>query len=334
MVLGTPAKNGRTLPQTPWYWLVAHSVVDARENTVTLRQYARGRRRLAIVATLAITVAVLASCSSSKSSPSSGGTASGGSDMSLVSSGYLTVANYGTISPFVIDRNDGSLGGLEGQLFNGFAKAHNLKVKVINTTFASMILDVQQHKADVASFVYYSPERAKQLYYTSSFVKITAGVFTKRSFNYTGPDSLRKVKVGVVTGQLWQAALQKALGSNLVLYSTQTEAAQALVNGQISAYVNGQDEIYSPPLSTHSSDIVYRSLAPGSLGMTKAMLENVAYNAVSCSNSGLAKSLDHYLSQLYRAGTWTSYLRGNGPDLINLPRSYDVVPTPPTELCG
>jgi len=288
-------------------------------------------------------VALVSSCSSSSSggsgTPSGGstgaaGSTSSGSNFSLVNPGYLTVANYGTINPFEIDENDGSLGGLEGMLFNGFAKAHNLKVKVINTAFASMILDVQQKKADVASFVYYSADRAKQLYYTASFVKITAGVFTKQSFDYSGPDSLKGVKVGVVTGQLWQAALQKALGGNLVLFQTQTEAAQALLNGQISAYINGQDELYTPPLSTHESEIAYHPLKAGDLGMTNEMLENTAYNAVSCSNTGLAKALDDYLTDLHQSGTWTSYLRGKGQGLINLPTSYDVTPTAPTQYCG
>lgn len=47
------------------------------------------------------------------------------------------------------------LGGLDGVLLTAFAKDHGLELKLYQTTFASMILAVEQKKIDVGTYVFY-----------------------------------------------------------------------------------------------------------------------------------------------------------------------------------
>ena len=66
-------------------------------------------------------------------------------------------------------------------------RRNGLKVKLFQTTFTSAILAVQQKKADLTMDIYYTPDRAKSLYYTYPFSVEGLQVFTKNDFKYTGP---------------------------------------------------------------------------------------------------------------------------------------------------
>jgi len=74
--------------------------------------------------------------------------------LGLANPGYLTVATYGTDLPSLLV-NNGQLSHTDGKLINEFAKSEGLKLKLIQTTFASTILEVEDHRADLGLGYFY-----------------------------------------------------------------------------------------------------------------------------------------------------------------------------------
>lgn len=238
---------------------------------------------------------------SAAASAAAGSTAVSCSTAKLVTPGTLTVANYGTTAPDIIVNSDGSLGGLEGTIFNNLAKDCGLQLKLYNTTFSSMILAVEQHKADVGVFIYYNPARSKVLYYTYPHWVIHAGIFVRPGLNYTGPSSCKTV--GTVTGFVWAQYLQKALGSNAKLFPDAITVGTALLNGQIDCYVDGEDVAGAPPFDTTTVKYSVHPLQQGDWGMPQSVLENIVYDVVACNNHPLAQAVDAELTKMVADGS-------------------------------
>jgi ABC-type amino acid transport substrate-binding protein len=210
------------------------------------------------------------------------------------------VALYGSYAPYLTVESDGSLGGVDGALINGFAKEAGLTVKPYQTTFASTILAVQQKKADMSTYVFYTAARSKQLYYTLPFLSDSVQVFTKSSFTYTGVDSLKGKKVGTVVGYVWAPYLQKVFGSNAKLYPDTASVGQALLNGQIDGYVNGASLALVPPMNTAAT--TGHPLKAGDWGFPEGVIDTPSYNQVNCGNHGLAEAYDAYVMSQNASG--------------------------------
>ena len=120
-----------------------------------------------------------------------GGQASPSPAYRLVQPGVLTVATYGSAAPALVVLPNDQLGALDGALLTSFAKDQGLKLKLYQTTFASVILAVEQGKVDIGTYYYYKEERAQHVYYTYPFFQERATLFTLTSFPYNGPDSLK-----------------------------------------------------------------------------------------------------------------------------------------------
>ncbi len=240
-----------------------------------------------------------------------------GTAFRLVNPGYLTVGTYGTVLPVIIISPGDTMGGQEGALFNAFVRDHSLKLKLYQTTFSSMILAVEQGKIDAGTYVFYTQERAKHVYYTYPFFVSRAVIYTLKSFPYTGPESMNGQKVGTVVGFVWAAPLQAWSPSGAALFPDQTTVGQALLNGQIQGYVNGNMVIHAPPLSD-SPNVVAHPLHPGDFTIPESMLSNNAYNIVGCANRGLAAALDRELATMHSTGEWRKALAANGLEDVPL----------------
>jgi polar amino acid transport system substrate-binding protein len=245
----------------------------------------------------------------------------------LVNPGYLTVGTYGSGPPILTILPGDNLGGIDGALFNAFAKAHGLKLKLYQTTFASMILAIEQGKADVGEDVFYTAERAKHIYYTYPFYVGHAVLFTPKSLPYSGPDSMNGKKIGTVIGFVWAPYLQKWSASGAALFPDQAAVGQALLNGQIQGYINGSTAIHEPPLND-SPDVVAHALHPGDFGLPESLLVNIAYNIINCKNRGIAAALNEELARLHSNGEWAKILQANGEG-----PEADAPLQSPTQIC-
>jgi ABC-type amino acid transport substrate-binding protein len=270
-----------------------------------------GSRIAAILAALLLVAACGGGAGQSKQS---------GSSYQLVHAGYLTVATYGTGKPQVVVGPGDHFAGVDGDYLTQFAKDHKLKIKLFQTTFASVILAVQQRKADVGAYIFYTPQRAKQMYYAYPYFNSGKTViFTLKSFHYTGPSSMQGKKVGTVVGFVWAPYLQKWSAQGAALYPDQASIGQALLNGQIQGYVNGDTAAEIPPLN-NSSNVVQHQLKAGDYGLPAVLLTNDSYNIVNCNNKGLATALNQELSKLRSGGQLKKYYDASGASTANLPK--------------
>jgi ABC-type amino acid transport substrate-binding protein len=246
------------------------------------------------------------------------GGATGGS-FNLITPGTLTVATWGTSMPEVsVDGN--TLGGLDGVWINQFVSDHNLKLKIFQTTFPSSILAVQQGKADMGAYFYWSTARAKQAFYTLPFFADYSAVLTKSSFSYSGPSSLQDKKIGAVVGSVYLPYVKEAFGSRLLVFPDIPQMGQALLNGQVDALVESNTIATEPPLLGRS-DISITPIKAGDFGIPESMLRNVAYNVVPCDKKGLADALDVTLQKLMQSGAWAKAVASqpNSPKVIEFP---------------
>jgi ABC-type amino acid transport substrate-binding protein len=245
----------------------------------------------------------------------------------LVRPGYLTVATYSSTPPAIIVGPGDQLGGLDGALLTSFARDHGLKLSLYQTTFASVILAVQQDKVDVGTYYYYTSERAKHVYYTYPFLRERAAMITLKSFPFTGVDSLKGKKIGGVVGHVWAPYLQKAFGQNAVLFPNGVNVATALLNGQVDVYVNSTVVLQAAPINS-SPNVVAHLFKSGDLDMPDSVLSTQDYNFVNCKNRGLADALNAQMVKLHQSGEWAKVLEQNGLDA-----GSDVPLEAPPQLC-
>jgi ABC-type amino acid transport substrate-binding protein len=263
------------------------------------------RSRLITAFAVLALIAVTAACSSSGSSTGASTSKSKTNSLGLVTPGVLTVAVYGTAPPYLtINASGTQFGGVDGNLIEGFAKSLGLNVKVFQTTFASSILAVEQHKADMGTYIFYTPQRAANIYYTLPFMTDHAVVFTLKNFPYKSTASLNGKSVGTVVGYVWAPYLQKDFGSSAHLYPDLVTVGTALLNGQIQGYVNGASTALTPPLNTPK--VVPHVLAAGDWGFPASLIQTLAYNDVNCKDKPLAIALDKYELSLSKSGKYTS----------------------------
>jgi ABC-type amino acid transport substrate-binding protein len=255
---------------------------------------------------------VTAACGSTSSSSSNSGSSSAGvlGTVKTLTPGVLTIATYGSDPPLItVGPGQNQIGGVSGAWINAFAADFGLTVHLFQTTFASSLLAVQQGKADVGAPVYYNADRAKTYYYTYPVDIESLVVFTKKSFNYTGPSSLLGHKVGTVTGYVWTPYFQKFFGSSLQLYTSATDAQTAFVNGQLDAYMDADINYFNPPMSL-SPNIALHSVSGGDFGIPAGTIANESYWIVNCSEKALANAMDLERDKLQ--STWASILSHDG----------------------
>jgi ABC-type amino acid transport substrate-binding protein len=267
-------------------------------------------RRSGLYAGLGVAL-ILATASCGGSSTSSA-TSSIQWSLHTITPGVLTIATYGSAPPLItVGPGANDIGGLSGAWAKAFAADFGLQVHLVQTTFASTLVSVQQGKADIGAPVYYNPDRAKTYYYTYPVDNESLVVFTKKDFSYSGPSSLTGHKVGTVTGYVWTPYFQKFFGSNLQLYTAASDAKTAFMNGQIDAYLDADINYFSAPLSL-SPTIALHSVAGGDFGIPADTIANESYWIVSCKQKDLANALNLERDKLESSGKWATILSGDG----------------------
>lgn len=229
-----------------------------------------------------------------------------------VKPGVLMVATYGTGRPDIIVNADKSLGGLEGALFNHFAAACGLTIELFETTFASMILAVKNREADVGTYIFWNPDRSKQVYYTyPHWIADVTHVFTRADFPYTDASSLEGKKVGTVVGFVWAPYLQKSLGDNAALFPDDTTGSTALLQGQIDGWINGSATLHNAVFDAAPGKVSSRPFKAGDFGIPASLLTNKSYRIVSCNNKELSKALSEGMRQMIDSGEYAKVMAEN-----------------------
>lgn len=246
----------------------------------------------------------------------------------LVEAGALTIATHGSSAPALVVTPNDEVVGLDGAWLTAFAKDHGLKLRLFNTTFASVILAVETGKVDVGTYYFYREERARHVYFTYPFLRQRGVVFTRRFFQYNGAWSLTGKRIGTGIGFIWAQYLQAAFGASLALFPSALTGLTALFNGYIDGWVDSDDTI-SGALGPPPEQLAMHLLRAGDFGIPENVITNYAYNFVRCDNSALAKALDDEMTILHRRGTWIRVLKAN-----KLTEAHDVPLQEPPQFCS
>lgn len=266
---------------------------------MTMSTLLRGWRRVtATVAGIGLAVSVSA-CGGGGASADNSGPLAG---IRLVHKGYLTVALIDGNLPSIAAGPNGTLIGADGAWVQQTADDLGLKIKTFPTTLSGQILAVQQGKADMGTSTHYTPERAKQIYYTFPWSISHTGFITRKGFAYNGPDSLEGKLVGTETGLDYVPYMQKTYGQDSVkLYGGVAQMNNALDNGQIVAEVSGYQSFLT--YKAKYPNFEWHALKAGELGMPKEIIDVTSHNFVKCDNKALANALNKTLTKMQNDGS-------------------------------
>ena len=113
-----------------------------------------------------------------------------------------------------------------------------------------------------------------------------------------------------------------------MLFQSQAQAGQALLNGQIEGYITGLTQLFNPPLADNQDKVAAHVLEDGDWGMPESVMRNTGYNVVSCDNAALAHAFDEHLQEVIDSGEWERIFSALPPEF-----AVDEV-APPAQGCG
>lgn len=203
------------------------------------------KKKLIAVAAAALMVVALAGCSSSagsssaSASGSASGSASAATEMKLASAGTLTVGTSPDYPPFENLEGD-QIVGFEVDLVNAVAEKLDLAVDYKSMNFDSIIAAVEagtQIDVGMSGFSI-TPERAKEIDFTTSFYTDDLGVATLKDGQFTTEDSLKTegIKIAVQSGTTGESSMKENYpNAEVVSYTSSNDIFAALSAGKVDA---------------------------------------------------------------------------------------------------
>lgn len=286
------------------------------------------RAGAAAIAAAGMLVAALTGCGSS-----GGGDDQAAEDLgfNLIKPGKLTVAFVDGNLPNLALAADGTLEGLDGAWINAFAEEHDLEVVPSPMEFSAQILAVQQGKADIGTSTYYTAERAEQVYYAYPFWRDTTGIYVKKGFDYTGPESLEGKKVGTIRGWTFGPYMEESLGTeNVIYFDDIPQAYSALMSGQVVGVVNGSGGAFEDAYLEFADQMEFHAFSAGDFGLPEELIANQSHNFVRCDNPGLADAMNATMQRLQDSGEWAKIQEQYG---VPATADYTAPLDPPVQLC-
>lgn len=202
------------------------------------------RKKVIAVAAAALMVVALAGCSGSAGSSGTSSSASGSAgaaatEAKLVNAGTLTVGTSPDYPPFE-NLEDGQVVGFEVDLVNAIAEKLGLAVEYKSMNFDSIIAAVEagtQIDLGMSGFSI-TPERAKEIDFTTSFYTDDLGIATLKDGQFTTADSLDAagVKIAVQSGTTGESSMKENYpNAEVVSYTSSNDIFAALSAGKVDA---------------------------------------------------------------------------------------------------
>jgi polar amino acid transport system substrate-binding protein len=153
--------------------------------------------------------------------------------------GTLTVGSDIPYTPFELGRS-GSYKGFDVDVVNEIGKRIGLKVKFVKTPFPTIFRDLAQGKFDmVASATTITPERAKEVDFSSSYFPADQSLMVKQGSPVKSTADLKGKIVGAQTGTTGADYAKKKSGAKTVrTYEQIDDAFNALEAGQVAGVIN------------------------------------------------------------------------------------------------
>ncbi|GII67461.1 amino acid ABC transporter substrate-binding protein [Sphaerisporangium krabiense] len=233
--------------------------------------------------------------------------AAGDLPFKVIKPGHLTVTYSESYLPKIASGDGGKLEGYEGFLIGKVAEKYGLKLQPMPTEFASQILSVQQGRADVGTGIYYTEERAKQVFYTRPNITDRLGALTLKSTKYDNVDSLKGKPIASVNGFSYNSYLFDYYGKeNVKLFPSYAEASQAVLGGQVVAFMGSTGT--APGIIRSHPDLTLQTFADGDFSLPENVAKSATYEYVNCKNPGLADAIDQVYQELVSSGEWQKQL--------------------------
>jgi polar amino acid transport system substrate-binding protein len=229
---------------------------------------------------------------------------------STVKAKQLTVSVY-VSPPYSVQKPGGPYGGVDGGIISQIAGMECLSLVEKPVSGAALIESVESKRADLAlGGVYRTPDRAKVLDLTDTLYRDGMAFIGKTKA--TTIAGLKGKSVGVIQGYLWNADLQKVLGSSHVkIYQSSDGLMSDLVNGRLDQGVLTTSEAHyrakqNPAAKLHVGDAV----ADSRVAASKAPGEVIF--ALTKGNTKMQEAFNADIQTLLKNGAIAKILTDNG----------------------
>ncbi|WP_371661136.1 transporter substrate-binding domain-containing protein [Streptomyces sp. NBC_00280] len=229
----------------------------------------RHRTRPLMVICAGVTgAAFLTACSSASGTTGSG--ASSSTLQTVIKRGTLNVASCLTFPPFGSLSKDNKPQGFDVDVATAMAKALDVKVKIVDTTSANRIPNLQTKKVDavVCNFTT-TAERAKQVAFSDPYIVAGEVMLVKKASGISTLADLTGKKVAVTKGSTNGDAVKAGNPKATIQeYDTSAAAVLAVKQGQADAMVED------------SNFLNYQAKLDSSLKVTKDSVVPLEYNGI------------------------------------------------------
>lgn len=158
----------------------------------------------------------------------------------------LKVAIDPTYEPFTY-KADGKPTGFDVDIASALCEQIKRKCVFVEQSWDSMIPGLMARKYDVIiSSMSVTADRLKQIDFTNKYYNTPSRVVTKKSFNYTGPASLKGKKIGVLkasTQEKYAMGELKPMGVDVVPYEAQDQVYLDIRAGRLDGTVADYVEV-------------------------------------------------------------------------------------------
>ncbi len=247
------------------------------------------KKYLAILLTLALSLCLLAGCSS-KEDP--------GNALNLVQSGKLIMSTNAEFPPYETETDDGGYAGIDIEVAQAIADKLGLELIIDNMDFDGALLAVQENKADmVMAGVSVTDDRKLVMDFTASYATGIQVVIIKEGSDVT-MDNLGEKMIGTqrgTTGYIYASDTPENGGygeDHVKGFDNGATAVQALVNDQIDCVI-----IDSAPAQEYVKANPGLTILPGN------WVEEEYAIGVDKGNTALLEAINEALNELIADGT-------------------------------
>jgi polar amino acid transport system substrate-binding protein len=230
----------------------------------------RHRTRSLMVICASVTAAASLAACSSASGTSASGTAQSSTLQQVIKRGTLNVASCLTFPPFGSTSKDNKPQGFDVDVATAMATALGVKVKIVDTTSANRIPNLQTKKVDavVCNFTT-TAERAKQVSFSAPYIVAGEVMLVKKASGIATLKDLTGKTVAVTKGSTNGDAVKAGNPkARIQEYDTSSAAVLAVKQGQADAMVED------------SNFLNYQAKLDPSLKVTKDSVVPLEYNGI------------------------------------------------------
>ncbi|HTR86016.1 MAG TPA: transporter substrate-binding domain-containing protein [Reyranella sp.] len=205
----------------------------------------------------------------------------------ILKKGVVRIATPLDVPPFGSLNEKREPEGFDIEFAGMVAKALGVKLEMQQVTGANRIPFLITNKVDIViSVMGLTPERAKQVMFTSPYADTQLAVFGPKSANVKSPDQIGKLKVAAAKGTTQELALS-AMAPKADIMRTEDDATAA------AAYVTGQAELFATN-SLIIPDLVKRN--PGKeFDLKFTIRRSPAHMGVRIGEHNLVRWLDEFI---------------------------------------